>query len=105
MYQLEAYDYDLPPERIAQFPTPQRDQSRLLVLESDIPTPTHRCFSDIVDYLRDTDLLVVNTTKVFPARLLGIKETGGKVELFLPASPHFLPVPTLLQTDRGHGHT
>ncbi len=83
IYQLDAYDYDLPQERIAQFPEPQRDQSKLLVLEPDAAQPTHHHFADIVSYLRPSDLLVVNATKVFPARLLGRKESGGKAELFL----------------------
>ncbi|MGE4471143.1 MAG: tRNA preQ1(34) S-adenosylmethionine ribosyltransferase-isomerase QueA [Desulfovibrio sp.] len=91
IYQLDAYDYELPPGRIAQFPEPQRDQSKLLVLESDKPHPAHRHFTDIVDYLRKSDLLVVNSTKVFPARLLGKKESGGKAELFLLHFPRPLP--------------
>jgi len=83
IYQLDAYDYDLPSERIAQFPESQRDQSKLLVLEPDTAQPVHHHFADIVDYLRPSDLVVVNATKVFPARLLGRKESGGKAELFL----------------------
>jgi S-adenosylmethionine:tRNA ribosyltransferase-isomerase len=89
-YQLEAYDYHLPPERIAQFPAPERDQARLLMLNAGIAQATHHSFSDIADYLRDSDLLVINTTRVFPARLLGNKETGGKVELFLLHFPRRL---------------
>ncbi|MGE4401306.1 MAG: tRNA preQ1(34) S-adenosylmethionine ribosyltransferase-isomerase QueA [Desulfobulbus sp.] len=91
IYQLDAYDYELPPERIAQFPEPQRDQSKLLVLEADRAQPTHCHFADIAGYLRASDLLVVNSTKVFPARLLGRKESGGKAELFLLHFPK--PVP------------
>nr|WP_321466311.1 tRNA preQ1(34) S-adenosylmethionine ribosyltransferase-isomerase QueA [uncultured Desulfobulbus sp.] len=83
IYQLDAYDYELPPERIAQAPEKQRDQSKLLVLEADRAAPEHRQFADITEYLRPADLLVVNSTKVFPARLLGHKESGGKAELFL----------------------
>jgi len=86
-HHLDDYDYDLPPDRIAQFPAPQRDRSRLLVLESGGQAPVHRTFADITDYLRAGDLLVINTTKVFPARLLGRKQTGGKAELFLLAFP------------------
>ena len=82
-HRLEAYDYDLPPDRIAQFPAPERDASRLLVLDANAPDLAHRRFADILDYLRPSDLLVVNTTRVFPARLLGVKQTGGKAELFL----------------------
>ncbi len=83
IYQLDAYDYELPPERIAQVPEAQRDQSKLLVLEANRPEPEHRQFANISEYLRPNDLLVVNSTKVFPARLLGHKESGGKAELFL----------------------
>lgn len=95
---LEDYDYDLPPERIAQFPATQRDRSRLLVLDTGTTELIHHQFADIIDYLRAEDLLVINTTKVFPARLLGHKQTGGKVELFLlsfprPADSANLPTP------------
>jgi len=90
-HRLDDYDYDLPPDRIAQFPAPQRDHSRLLVLETGALAPAHRTFADIIDYLRPGDLLVVNTTKVFPARLLGRKQTGGKVELFLLSFPRSVP--------------
>jgi len=90
-HRLDDYDYDLPADRIAQFPAAQRDRSRLLVLEAAATSPTHRTFTDIIDYLRPTDLLVVNTTRVFPARLLGRKQTGGKVELFLLSFPRRLP--------------
>ncbi|MCL2457699.1 MAG: tRNA preQ1(34) S-adenosylmethionine ribosyltransferase-isomerase QueA [Desulfobulbus sp.] len=86
-HRLEAYDYDLPADRIAQFPALQRDQSRLLVLAGENGPPDHRRFTDLIDYLRAGDLLVINTTKVFPARLLGNKQSGGKVELFLLALP------------------
>ena len=89
---LEAYDYHLPPEQIAQYPIPQRDQSRLLVLDTAAgASPAHHRFSDILSYLRAGDLLVVNSTKVFPARLSGYKETGGKVELFLLEFPRSTP--------------
>lgn len=94
-YQLDAYDYPLPPERIAQFPEPERDQSKLLLLSPD-QQPTHGHFTDILGYLRESDLLVINTTKVFPARLLGHKQTGGKVELFLL---HFPRPQTALNTN------
>ena len=95
---LKDYDYDLPPERIAQFPAQQRDRSRLLVLDTSEAEFIHRQFSDIIDYLRAGDLLVINNTKVFPARLLGHKKTGGKVELFLLSFPRLslaskLPAP------------
>jgi S-adenosylmethionine:tRNA ribosyltransferase-isomerase len=87
-HHINAYDYDLPTEQIAQFPATERDQSRLLVLEQDSPTLGHRNFADIVNYLRPDDLLLINTSKVFPARLLGQKASGGKVEIFLLGFPH-----------------
>ncbi|MCL2789642.1 MAG: tRNA preQ1(34) S-adenosylmethionine ribosyltransferase-isomerase QueA [Desulfobulbus sp.] len=86
-YLLDDYDYDLPADQIAQFPEPQRDRSRLLVLATGSTSIAHRRFADLVDYLHAGDLLVINTTKVFPARLLGNKQTGGKIELFLLAFP------------------
>jgi len=82
-FQLSAYNYDLPQENIAQHPAVRRDQSRLLVLDCRTGTTTHKRFSDITDYLRPDDLLVINNTRVFPARLTGHKKTGGKVELLL----------------------
>lgn len=90
-HRLDDYDYDLPAERIAQFPAPERDRSRLLVLDTGKTETTHHQFSDIIDHLRENDLLVINTTKVFPARLLGHKQTGGKVELFLLSFPRLTP--------------
>lgn len=82
-YNLETYDYDIPQERIAQFPLKERDRSRLLILDQD-GRIEHRVFSDIINYLYTGDVLVLNDTKVIPARLNGIKEdTGGKVELLL----------------------
>ena len=90
---LDDYDYDLPADRIAQFPARERDRSRLLVLEAGAPALAHRTFTDLIDYLRAGDLLVVNTTKVFPARLLGRKETGGRAELFLLSFPRAVPSP------------
>lgn len=80
---LSLFDYDLPRKLIAQYPTRRRDQSRLLVLDRSTGELAHRRFSDIVNYLRPGDALVVNNTKVFKARLFGKRATGGKVELFL----------------------
>lgn len=86
-FKLSAYDYHLPEENIAQRPSDRRDQSRLLVLDCENNTTEHRLFTDIVDYFLPGDLLVVNNTKVFPARLFGRKETGGKVEVLFLAFP------------------
>jgi S-adenosylmethionine:tRNA ribosyltransferase-isomerase len=82
-FSLEAYDYTLPQKNIAQHPSKTRDSSRLLVLDQKTATLEHKVFSNIVDYFRKDDVLVVNDTKVFPARLLGRKESGGKAEIFL----------------------
>lgn len=81
---LSAYDYCLPKELIAQNPLEARDKSRLLVLEKDTGQVSHKKFSDIIEYLNAGDCLVINRTKVTPARLFGKKKSGGKVEvLFL----------------------
>ncbi|MCC9076585.1 tRNA preQ1(34) S-adenosylmethionine ribosyltransferase-isomerase QueA [Litorilinea aerophila] len=77
------FDYDLPPELIAQEPAEPRDSSRLMVLHRADGRIEHRRFRDIGDYLRAGDLLVANDSRVIPARLHGHKSTGGKVEIFL----------------------
>ena len=76
--------YDLPEELIAQDPLEDRTASRLLVLNRETGTVEHKIFSDVIDYLNDGDCLVINNTRVIPARLIGEKEgTGGKVEVLL----------------------
>ncbi len=97
-FRLSSYDYDLPPERIAQHPAARRDQSRLLVLHCPDGRTEHTRFEAIGSYLRPGDLLVVNNTKVFPARLLGHKETGGKVEMLLLHYPRFPDCDTSTQS-------
>ncbi len=77
------FDYDLPPELIAQTPVEPRDASRLLVVDRASGSLTHRRFVDIGEYLRPGDLLVGNNSRTIPARLHGVKETGGAVEIFL----------------------
>lgn len=78
------FDYELPQELIAQTPMEPRDHSRLLVYHRKDGSIEHRHFYDIIDYLTDKDALVINNTKVIPARLLGIKEdTGVPVEVLL----------------------
>jgi S-adenosylmethionine:tRNA ribosyltransferase-isomerase len=79
---LELFDYDLPPERIAQTPIEPRDASRLLVLRKD-GSREHRRFFDLPRYLKPGDLLVFNDSRVLPARLFGRKETGARVEVLL----------------------
>ena len=80
---LDGYHYHLPPENIAQLPADRRDQSRLLVLDREDGSISHHRFADIARYISDNDMLVVNDTRVFPARLLGHKDSGGKAEVFL----------------------
>ena len=75
--------YDLPEELIAQTPLQQRDTSRLLVLNKKTGETEHRHFYDIIDYLQPGDCLVMNDSRVLPARLLGHRPTGGAVELLL----------------------
>ena len=78
------FDYDLPPELIAQEPAPDRDGCRLLVMDRATGALEDRVFRDIVDYLRPGDVLVANETRVMPARLIGKKRgTGGAAEVFL----------------------
>ncbi|MFC1509733.1 tRNA preQ1(34) S-adenosylmethionine ribosyltransferase-isomerase QueA [Candidatus Omnitrophota bacterium] len=78
------YDYDLPVELIAQHPSENRDESRLLVLPEETDAVVHKKFYDLPDFLEEGDLLVINNTRVFPARLIGVREkTGGEVEIFL----------------------
>lgn len=78
------YNFDLPKELIAQDPVEDRDSCRLLVMDRDTGAIEHRIFSDIVDYLHPGDTLVLNNTRVIPARLLGTKkDTGAGVEILL----------------------
>jgi len=84
--ELETHDfyYELPEELIAQFPSSERDKCRLMVLDRKSGKLEHKIFSDIIDYLRPEDMLVVNSSKVIPARLLGVTEkTGSSMELLL----------------------
>ncbi len=77
------FDYSLPASSIAQTPLEPRDSSRLLVLKRDTGELDHRNFRDLGDYLRSNDLLVLNRTRVIPARIYARKPTGGRVELLL----------------------
>ena len=79
----EDYDYDLPEELIAQHPEEKRDHSRLMVLDRDKRSIEDRIFSDIGEYLKPGDLLIVNDTRVLPARLHGKRESGGQAEVLL----------------------
>ncbi|MFC2126286.1 tRNA preQ1(34) S-adenosylmethionine ribosyltransferase-isomerase QueA [Bacteroidota bacterium] len=81
---LSQFKFDLPSGLIALYPAENRDESRLMVIHKDSGKIEHKIFKDIVDYLEEGDVMVVNDTKVFPARLYGNKEkTGAKIEVFL----------------------
>ena len=83
MLKTSDFYYDLPEELIAQTPLEPRDSSRLLVYNRTTDEVFHRHFRDVGDYLKPGDLLVVNTTKVYPARIFAYTEHGGKVEILL----------------------
>lgn len=86
------FDYDLPQELIAQHPAAQRDHSRLLVMDKKSGAVEHRLFKDIVEYLHAGDVLVLNNTKVIPARIFGVKEGGtAKIEVLLLKRDETLP--------------
>ena len=81
---LNDFDYTLPKSRIAQDPWPKRDHSKLMVLHKDSKTLEHKKFHNLPDYVKKNDLVILNETKVFPARLFAIKDrTDAKVEVFL----------------------
>jgi len=80
---VSDFDYDLPPDRIAQEPLPERDASRLLLLNRQTGAIAHHRFRELPDLLQPDDVLVVNDSKVIPARLHGRKATGGRAEVLL----------------------
>ncbi len=80
---LSDFDYILPQELIAQYPLKERDSARLMVINRDKGTIEHRFFKDITEYVCKEDLLLLNDTKVMPARLFGSRLTGGKIEILL----------------------
>lgn len=81
---VKDFDYELPEELIAQDPLPDRSSSRLMVMDIDSGKTAHRTFRDVIEYLEPGDCMVINDTKVIPARLLGVKEdTGAHVEILL----------------------
>src|SRR3990172_1608314 len=81
--QTSDFDYNLPESSIAQIPAEPRDSSRLLVSQRETGEIEHRIFRDVTDYLRVGDLLVLNQTRVIPARIYARKGTSGRVELLL----------------------
>ena len=80
---VSDFDYDLPEELIAQHPYDKRDEARLMVIDKNIGKIEHKVFKDVIDYLEPGDCLVINNTKVLPARLYGKKDTGANVEFLL----------------------
>ncbi|MFT4851054.1 MAG: S-adenosylmethionine:tRNA ribosyltransferase-isomerase [Sediminicola sp.] len=81
---LSNFQFELPDELLAEYPAENRDESRLMVLNRKEQTIEHKTFKDIIDYFEEDDVLVLNNTKVFPARLFGNKEkTGARIEVFL----------------------
>ncbi len=81
---LSEFKFDLPSDRVALYPAENRDESRLMVIHKDTGEIEHKIFKDIVGYFDEGDVMIVNDTKVFPARLYGNKEkTGAKIEVFL----------------------
>ncbi|WP_291139197.1 tRNA preQ1(34) S-adenosylmethionine ribosyltransferase-isomerase QueA [Flavobacterium sp. UBA7663] len=81
---LSHFSFNLPNELLAEFPTENRDESRLMVVNRKTNTIEHKLFKDVIDYFDDGDVMVLNNTKVFPARLYGNKEkTGARIEVFL----------------------
>ena len=86
---ISVFDYHLPPELIAQYPSERREQSRLMVINRSDNSITHTTFVHISEFFDPSDVLVVNDTKVIPARLYGQKKTtGGKIEIFLLRNLH-----------------
>ena len=102
LYDLASYNYSLPPENIAQTPAVPRDSSRLLVWNVRDDTTESRHFRDIIEYFRPGDLLVLNDTRVIPARLWAKRKTGGKCELLLlrNITPDFLEWDALVKPAR-----
>ncbi len=81
---LSKFKFNLPKELIAKFPSDNRDEARMMVVHKDTGKIEHKVFKDIIEYVKDQDVMVFNNTKVFPARLYGNKEkTGAKIEVFL----------------------
>ncbi len=81
---LSQFSFDLPEELIAEYPSENRDEARLMVIHRETGKIEHKLFKDIIDYVDEGDVMVMNNTKVFPARMYGNKEkTGAKIEVFL----------------------
>ncbi|MFT6984154.1 MAG: S-adenosylmethionine:tRNA ribosyltransferase-isomerase [Crocinitomicaceae bacterium] len=81
---LSQFNFDLPEELIAEYPSENRDESRMMVIHRDTGKIEHKLFKDVINYIDEGDVMIMNNTKVFPARMYGNKEkTGAKIEVFL----------------------
>jgi S-adenosylmethionine:tRNA ribosyltransferase-isomerase len=81
---LSHFNFELPDELLAEYPSEERDESRLMVLNREKQTIEHKQFKDLIEYFSEDDVMILNNTKVFPARLFGNKEkTGARIEVFL----------------------
>ena len=81
---LSQFNFDLPEELIAEYPSDNRDEARLMVIHRDSGKIEHKLFRDVIDYIDEKDVMIMNNTKVFPAIMFGNKEkTGAKIEVFL----------------------
>ena len=98
---LSEFDYTLPEELIAQTPAEKRENSRMMHLKLQDKTIEHKHFYDIVDLLDENHILILNNTKVIPARLYGYKDTGAKIEVFLLKENVRPLTPTLSHKGRG----
>ena len=81
------FDYNLPEELIAQMPAQSRETSRMLVMDKKTGSLEHKVFADATEYFKKGDVLILNNTKVIPARLIGYKDTGARIEVFLLKNP------------------
>ena len=81
---LSSFDFKLPEDLIAKYPSKERDEARLMVINRETGKIEHKVFKDLLDYFVEDDTMIFNNTKVFPARLYGKKEkTGAQIEVFL----------------------
>ncbi len=81
---LSQFNFELPEELIAEYPSDNRDEARLMVIHRETGKIEHKLFKDLIDYVDEEDVMIMNNTKVFPARMFGNKEkTGAKIEVFL----------------------
>ena len=98
---LHDFSYDLPQELIAQDPLEDRSSSRLMLLDKNTGAIEHKIFKDIIDYLNPGDCLVLNNTKVIPARLMGVREgTGASIEVLLLSAERTMSGRFLLNRER-----